>query len=201
MRPIKPQGQFGGIIVDAPWPHQQFKDARHGASKSAMVQMTVQAIMDLQVGRYLKKDGLLGMWGVWPLMDDVVDVQRAWGLCQVSACPWVKTYPSGEALCGIGHWFQSSSEFFKLCRKGRPQRKEDAPKVRGLLVGEELQFYAPVGSKHSKKPIELHEYFEKTVEGPFLELFARQTRPGWTCAGFETGYKIEPSGIFPLKRW
>lgn len=166
-----------------------------------MTQMSIEAIMALGVGRYLKKDGLLGMWGVWPLMDEATDVMRAWGLEQVSACPWVKTYANGEALCGIGHWFQSSSEFFKLCRKGRPKRRPDAPRVRGLLVGEELTFYAPVGSVHSKKPILLHEYFEQTVDGPFLELFARTTRPGWTCCGYETGYDIRPDGIFPLKRW
>ncbi len=197
----KLQGKFGGIIIDAPWPHDNFREARHGASKSAMKQMTVEAISAIPVASLARKDTLLGMWGVWPFMDEATDVMRAWGFHQVSACPWVKTYPNGEALCGIGHWFQSASEFFKLCRLGRPPRKKDAPRVRGLLVGEELQFYAPVGSKHSKKPVELHEYFEKTVEGPYLELFARRERPGWTCCGYETGWDITADGVFRLKRW
>lgn len=193
--------KFGGILIDAPWPHEQYRDAKHGASKSAMTQMSIEALIALNIAQYARKDTLLGMWGVWPMMDEATDVMRGWGFHQVSACPWIKTYASGQALCGIGHWFQSSSEFFKLCRLGKPKRNEEAPKVRGLLVGEELQFYAPVGSKHSKKPIELHEYFEQTVEGPYLELFARETRPNWTCVGYDTGYVIRPDGFFPLKRW
>lgn len=196
------KGKFGGIIVDPPWPHEQFSERKHGSSKTAMVQMSVEAIAALNIRQYANKNTLLGLWGVWPFMDEATDVMRAWGFHQVSACPWVKTYPkSGEATCGIGHWFQSSSEFFKLCRTGKPKRDEEAPRVRGLLVGTECTFYAPIGSIHSNKPIELHEYFERTVNGPFLELFAREERPGWTCCGLETGWKIQPDGIHRIKRW
>lgn len=196
------EGKFDGIIVDLPWPHDQYSERKHGASRSAMEHMSIEAMIALNVKQYAAKDCLLGMWGVWPFMDEATDVMRAWGFQQVSACPWVKTYPkSGEALCGIGHWFQSSSEFFKLCRIRRPKRLLEAPKVRGLIVGTELQFYAPVGSIHSKKPIELHEYFEKTVGGRLLELFARRERPGWTTCGYETGWSIKPDGIHRVKRW
>jgi elongation factor G len=34
--------------------------------------------------------------------------------------------------------------------------------------------------EHSRKPDELYEVIEACSSGPFLELFARGTRPGWT---------------------
>lgn len=200
--PRKIEGKWGGILIDLPWPHKQFSERKHGSSKTAMETMSIEAMIELNIRQYARKDTLLGMWCVWPFMDEAVDIQRAWGFSQVSACPWVKTYPkSGEATCGIGHWFQSASEYFKLCRVGRPKRGTEAPRVRGLLVGEECTFYAPIGSVHSNKPIGLHEYFEQSVDGPFLELFARKERPGWTCCGYDTGYEIKPDGIYRLKNW
>ena len=40
--------------------------------------------------------------------------------------------------------------------------------------------------EHSRKPGCVYERIERLVEGPYLELFARTTRPGWTACGNET---------------
>ena len=49
--------------------------------------------------------------------------------------------------------------------------------------------------EHSRKPDELYHRIERYVggEGPFLELFARQSRPGWTTWGLEKT-KFDPPG-------
>ena len=49
--------------------------------------------------------------------------------------------------------------------------------------------------EHSRKPDELYHRIERYFggEGPFLELFARQYRPGWTTWGLETT-KFDPPG-------
>ncbi|MGB9649145.1 MAG: MT-A70 family methyltransferase [Stellaceae bacterium] len=39
--------------------------------------------------------------------------------------------------------------------------------------------------RHTHKPDELYEVIEGCSQGPFLELFARQGRPGWTQWGDE----------------
>jgi hypothetical protein len=43
---------------------------------------------------------------------------------------------------------------------------------------------APVG-RHSEKPAEAHKRIERLTDGPYLELFAREARDGWTCWGNE----------------
>jgi len=42
-----------------------------------------------------------------------------------------------------------------------------------------------VGDNRPRKPDGIHERIERLVAGPYLELFARQSRPGWTTWGNE----------------
>jgi N6-adenosine-specific RNA methylase IME4 len=37
--------------------------------------------------------------------------------------------------------------------------------------------------EHSRKPECVRERIERLVAGPYLELFARETKPGWDCWG------------------
>jgi len=43
---------------------------------------------------------------------------------------------------------------------------------------------APVGA-HSEKPSEVYSRIERLYPGPYLELFARKPRDGWTTWGNE----------------
>jgi N6-adenosine-specific RNA methylase IME4 len=44
---------------------------------------------------------------------------------------------------------------------------------------------APVGEQHSEKPDEVYRRIERLYPGPYLELFARKPRDGWTVWGNE----------------
>ena len=41
--------------------------------------------------------------------------------------------------------------------------------------------------EHSRKPDRVRADIEALFDGPYCELFARSTRPGWTSWGNETG--------------
>jgi N6-adenosine-specific RNA methylase IME4 len=41
--------------------------------------------------------------------------------------------------------------------------------------------------EHSRKPADVRERIERLVPGPYLELFARETKPGWDCWGEQSG--------------
>lgn len=60
-------------------------------------------------------------------------------------------------------------------------------------------FYHERGKRHSQKPLDIHGYIERYCDGPFMELFATATRPGWGCYGRDTGWEITPHGIVPAK--
>lgn len=41
--------------------------------------------------------------------------------------------------------------------------------------------------QHSRKPVCVYDRIERLVEGPYLELFSRTTREGWTVWGNQVG--------------
>jgi N6-adenosine-specific RNA methylase IME4 len=59
--------------------------------------------------------------------------------------------------------------------RGKPKRI--ARDVRELVIAPRRE--------HSRKPDEVAAGTERLVAGPYLELFARETRPGWTSWGNE----------------
>jgi hypothetical protein len=74
-------------------------------------------------------------------------------------------------------------------RRGRSppiatKAKGAAPNGITVVKGVHQIVTAPVG-EHSVKPEEVAQGIERLVGGPYLELFARRLRPGWTCWGDE----------------
>lgn len=135
------------------------------------------------------------------------------------------TPSTGEIKRGIGFWWQGTSELLLVGRRGnaaapskvdlRDQEKQNE-KVMGLLTycedyhraamsrgrSEDSPdfertnpiFYAPRGP-HSRKPPSLVEWIESRLKGPYLELYARVDRPGWTCWGHATGWHLSERGV------
>lgn len=59
------------------------------------------------------------------------------------------------------------------------------PTIQGVRKLPESVIVAP-RRRHSEKPEELQDLIERVYPGlRYLELFARRTRPGWTCRGLE----------------
>ena len=96
---------------------------------------------------------------------------------------WVKTTPlaksielNGDGLhWGGGNYSRNNSEPFLLATKGSPTRLN--ADVHQVIV-------APVG-EHSAKPDEAYRRMQRLYPGPYLELFARRPRDGWTTWGDE----------------
>ena len=93
-----------------------------------------------------------------------------------SAFAWAKRTKLNTAWhFGNGYTTRHNAEICWLGRRGSPRRKSAA--VRELVV-------APV-REHSHKPDEVYTRIEQLTDGPYLDIFARQQRPGWTCWGDE----------------
>jgi len=64
-----------------------------------------------------------------------------------------------------------------MATRGKPTRQ--AKYVRRLVVESRRE--------HSRKPECVRERIERLVGGPYLELFARETKQGWDCWGDQAG--------------
>ena len=121
------------------------------------------------------QDCVLFLWATDPLLPRAFEVIAAWGFVyKTVAFTWAKTTKDGTGFpIGCGFWTRANPELCLLATRGRPQRISRS--VRQLILGPRRA--------HSQKPEEIYERIETLVPGPYLELFARQTKEGWDCWG------------------
>jgi N6-adenosine-specific RNA methylase IME4 len=122
------------------------------------------------------------MWACWPTVMQAFRIIDAWGFTfKTCGFCWVKGNATQIEMFDedltpdmlLGYWTRSNSEICLLATRGNPKRQ--AADVRQAIVSPRRQ--------HSRKPDEVHGRIERLVAGPYLELFARQSRPGWTTWG------------------
>jgi N6-adenosine-specific RNA methylase IME4 len=109
------------------------------------------------------------------MVPEAYAVADAWGFTAKSEIVWRKLTRGGKAHFGLGRYVRATHETAILAARGRPDLL--AHNVRSL-------FEAQVG-RHSEKPEAFYDLVEELSPGPYLELFARRSRPGWTCLGNE----------------
>ncbi len=165
-------GRYGVIIADPPWPYDNPKSHQPRLGGYTYPTMTMQEILAMPVPALAADNCILFLWGTGPKIDEAVATRRAWGFKPITMFPWVKLTTSGRPRYGPGHWVASCSEYVLIGRRGKVHPPHP-PLYLGLL-GPALG--------HSRKPEAVHDLAEQ-LPGPYLELFARRPRPGWTVFG------------------
>jgi len=179
-----PRGHFGAVLADPPWKYVTYSERGQGRSASRHYEvMMFEEIATLPVRDLAAPDAWLFLWVPGPHLPFGLQLIERWGFrYSGKAFAWAKQNPSGVGWhMGTGFTTRKNTEDCLLGRRGRPPIK--AHDVRELIV-------AP-RRKHSQKPDEQYARIERLVDGPYVELFARQHRPGWHCWGNETD-KFEP---------
>lgn len=169
-------GNYGVILADPPWHFRVYSEDGEAKSPQAHYStMPIAEIAALPVRALANPAGCaLVMWCTAPLLGPAMDTMRAWGFTYSSAGAWAKRSKTGAGWAfGTGYRYRSAVEFWLLGTIGAPIQR--ARNIRNLIV-------APV-REHSRKPAAMHEMIEAQWAGPYLELFARERRPGWDCWG------------------
>lgn len=176
--------RYKTIVLDPPWPYDR-KNGQGVATKQYQL-MTWQDIYALRplLHAVAAPDCAIFLWTTAPLLMEQSDVVRVWGFRYITkAFCWVKTKRNGSIFFGIGSYTASNTEDMWLLSNGTPQRR--AADVSQVLPTLETEgFAAPMG-RHSRKPEAIQDRIEQLFDGPYLEVFARRHRPGWTCIGNE----------------
>ena len=77
---------------------------------------------------------------------------------------------------GVGFYFRNTTELVLFGVRGKD--------VRTLAPGRrQVNILKTIKREHSRKPDELYDLVEACSWGPYLELFARGPRAGWTAWG------------------
>lgn len=173
-----PAWRYGNVGVNGAAEGHYREDAATGRSTLSIAEICALPVRDLAL-----PDAVLLLWTTWPLLFDAPRVVAAWGFEYVTGLPWIKIdgEPSldlfGELRItpqyGSGWWVRGCSEPLLICRRGNPKTP------RTNLVGLLSENFG-----HSRKPESAYDLAE-LLPGPYLELFARRPRDGWTSIGNE----------------
>lgn len=184
---------YRALLVDVPWKFLVRSDKGMDRSPDQHYStMTLDEIKALPVRDLVHKDGaVLHFWVIDTHVQMAFDVIAAWGFTyKTVGFYWAKTNADGSFFTGMGFWTRANPEhayeaYFGeteeeversfLATVGRPKRT--GKDVRRLIVAPRRE--------HSRKPDEIHDRIEALTDGPYLELFARQYKPGWTVWGNE----------------
>ena len=141
--------------------------------------METDAIMALPVRKVCTPATTLYLWVPHALIKEGFLVMEAWGFRDShSEIVWDKR---GKGGGGVGHYARMVHEHL-LIGVG-----PESPTWDGTIPS---IISAPRG-KHSEKPDIFYKTIEKAVGGPYLEMFGRKERDGWTVCGDQVTDRCE----------
>jgi N6-adenosine-specific RNA methylase IME4 len=113
------------------------------------------------------------------------------GFKPISLIPWVKSNVGSPTPYGMR--YTEMCIFAVRYDKGRGQRtrysgtaeRQSVSNGPGLCASKDY-IIAP-RREHSRKPDEFYKYVESRSKGPYLDLYSRTSRTGWSTAGDEVG--------------
>lgn len=158
--------KYKTVLADPPWDINQ--KGKRGAARHYPL-MTLDQIKAMPVKDLSEENAHLYLWIPNGLLQEGLDVIKAWGFTYRSMLTW------GKSRLGLGVYIRSSSETILFATRGRAPVKFH---VQGSWM------FAPV-QEHSHKPEEQFAIIERLSDGPYLELFARRRQPGWDVWGNE----------------
>lgn len=173
---------FKTVYADPPWRFQNStgKVAPEHKRLRRYPTMLLDDICALPVADAVDTNAHLYLWVPNALLPDGLKVMEAWGFRYVSNLVWFKTRkdggPDGR---GVGFYFRNVTELLLFGVRGR-MRTLDPGRSQVNLIAQRKR-------EHSRKPDEFYELIEACSPGPFLEMFARHERDGWTSWGNEVG--------------
>jgi N6-adenosine-specific RNA methylase IME4 len=141
--------------------------------------MSIEEIKALPVGEWAAREAHLYLWVTPQLQREGigVEVARGWGFEIVGEIIWAKRN------YGMGRFPRPAHEPLLVCRRGKlPFARND---VGSVQTWSQRRGKGNGGKVHSAKPDGAVDLIESASPGPYLELFARRARFGWSYYGNE----------------
>lgn len=173
-------GKFGTILADPPWKFENRtgKVAPEHKRLYRYHTMSNEDIINMPVSQVALPQSHLYLWVPNALIDTGLKVMKAWGFEYKTMLVWYKVRKDGGPdRRGVGFYFRNVTEVALFGTRGQLRTLQPGRSQENIIVSQKRG--------HSIKPDEQYEIIEACSKGPFLELFARTKRPGWTSWGDE----------------
>lgn len=182
-------GGFKTVLADPPWrfTNRTGKVAPEHRRLDRYSTMDLKEICSLPVADVVAKDAHLYLWVPNALLPEGLQVLENWGFRYVSNVIWAKRRkdggPDGR---GVGFYFRNVTEIILFGVRGSMRTLAPARSQVNMIETRKRE--------HSRKPDEQYDLIEQCSPGPYLEMFARHPREGWTLWGDESAEGVVPRG-------
>lgn len=184
-------GRFGTILADPPWlfDNRTGKVAPEHRRLHRYDTMTNQEIMALPVRELALPKSHLYLWVPNALVMTGLQVMEAWGFTYKTNIIWYKVrQDGGPDRRGVGFYFRNVTEIVLFGVRGSLRTLQPGRSMPNIIVSRKRE--------HSRKPTQIYDTIEQCSPGPYLELFARSPRPGWTVWGDEAETYQTPDNLY-----
>lgn len=168
------------IVIDPPWAFNDkltMSDVKRGAEANYNT-MTMSEIAGMSVHAWSLPDSMCALWVPSSLITEGLAMLKAWGFTHKQIVTWVKTSKSDAGLAfGMGRYFRGCTEHVLIGTRGKLAKDVLSKSERNVIMAPAMP--------HSKKPEDLQDALQRMLPGPYLEVFARRSRKGWRCVGYE----------------
>jgi len=171
-----PSQHYGVIVADPEWRFEPYSRATgmDRAADNHYPTSVTEIIAARDVSSIAADDCVLFLWATVPMLEDAMQVLRAWGFKYKSHAIWDKVH------IGTGYWFRNRHELLLVGTKGN---------IPAPAMGDQFASVMTIARKeHSAKPEQFLELIEQYFPNlPKIELNRRgDPRPGWDAWGNET---------------
>ena len=181
--------RFKTIMADPPWRFQNStgKVAPEHKRLNRYGTMSLAEIKALPVTMIADDTAHLYLWVPNALLPDGLAVLNAWGFQYKSNVIWHKIRKDGGSDGrGVGFYFRNVTEMLLFGVRGK--------NARTLAPGRsQVNMMQTRKREHSRKPDEQYDLIESCSPGPYLEMFGRGVRKGWTTWGNQAHEAYQPT--------
>jgi len=173
-------GKFGTILADPPWQFQNRTGKMAPEHKRLLRYPTLSLgeILELPVAQLALPQSHLYLWVPNALVLEGLEVMKRWGFTYKTNVIWYKVRKDGGPdRRGVGFYFRNVTELVLFGVRGSLRTLPPGRRQENIIVSQKKE--------HSRKPDHLYDIIESCSPGPYLELFARRSRHGWSSWGNE----------------
>jgi N6-adenosine-specific RNA methylase IME4 len=195
MELAKDLGKFGTILADPPWlfSNRTGKVAPEHKRLYRYHTMTNEEIQRLPVENLALPQSHLYLWVPNALVGTGLEVMAAWGFTYKTNIVWYKIRKDGGPdRRGVGFYFRNVTELVLFGVKGNLRTLPPGRRMPNVILSQKRE--------HSRKPDQLYDIIEQCSPGPYIELFARRRREGWSVWGDEVETYQPAHAVYRVRR-
>jgi len=182
---------FRTVYLDPNWPEQGAGKSKRGADAHYVLSSIADIRRSIEFAECwnMEANAHMYMWITNNYVCEGLGLIKDLGFRPITNLSWHKVRNEEEEdpeewdhQSGIGQYFRGSHElcFFAVRGNGfNPSVMTERRDIRSA--------FAAKRAEHSRKPAVIYDRIEARSKGPYLEMYARGTRPGWASWGLVDG--------------